>query len=97
MIQSTSDGVIVDIRVIPRASKAGLAGTRGDAWLVRLQAPPVDGAANTELIGVLATTLGVPKRAVSVVAGERSRQKRVRISGIDATTAEARLTARRDA
>ena len=97
MIQSTRDGIIVDIRVIPRAAKSGLAGMRGDSLLVRLQSPPVDGAANAELIGVLATILGVAKRAVSIVAGESGRQKRVRVIGIDPPTAEARLSARRDA
>jgi uncharacterized protein (TIGR00251 family) len=73
---------IIDIRVIPRAGKSGIAGTRGDALLVRLHAAPVDGAANAELIEVLADALGVPRRAVSIVAGERSRHKRVRIEGV---------------
>jgi uncharacterized protein (TIGR00251 family) len=54
---------------------------RGDAVLVRLNAPPLDGAANAELIDVLADAYGVPKRSVEIIAGERSRQKRVRITG----------------
>jgi hypothetical protein len=70
-----------------------VAGTRGDALLVRLHAPPVEGAANDELIQVIAAALSVPKRAVSIVSGERSRQKRVRVVGIDATTAASRLLA----
>jgi uncharacterized protein len=73
---------IIDVRVIPRAGKSGIAGMRGDALLVRLHAAPVDGAANVELIEVLAEALGVPKRAVSIASGERSRQKRVRIEGV---------------
>jgi uncharacterized protein len=72
----------IDIRVIPRAGKSGLAGRRGDALLVRLNAAPVDGAANAELIDVLSDVLDVPKRAVSIVSGARSRQKRVQIEGI---------------
>jgi uncharacterized protein (TIGR00251 family) len=92
MIQSTPDGVIIDVRVIPRAAKSGVAGTRGDAVLVRLQAPPVEGAANAELIRLFAATFGVPSRAVSIVGGEHARQKRVRIAGIDAATAAARLS-----
>jgi uncharacterized protein (TIGR00251 family) len=55
---------------------------RGDAVLVRLHAAPVEGAANAELIEVLADALDVPKRAVSIVAGERGRQKRVRVEGL---------------
>jgi uncharacterized protein len=73
---------IIDVRVIPRAGKSGIAGMRGGALLVRLNAPPVDGAANAELIEVLADALGVPKRSVSIVSGERSRLKRVRIEGV---------------
>jgi uncharacterized protein (TIGR00251 family) len=73
---------IIDVRVIPRAGKSGFAGMRGDALLVRLHAAPVDGAANAELIEVLAEALGVPKRAVSIASGERSRQKRVRVEGV---------------
>jgi len=91
VIQSTPDGIIISIRVIPRARTSGLAGTRNDALLVRLVASPVEGAANAELIDVIATVLDVPKRAVSIVAGERLRQKRVRVSGIDAATAALRL------
>jgi uncharacterized protein len=68
--------------VIPRAGKSGIAGMRGDALLVRLNAAPVDGAANAELIEVLADALEVPKRAVSIVAGERSRQKRVCVEDV---------------
>ena len=73
---------IIDVRVIPRAGKSGIAGMRGDALLVRLNAPPVEVAANAELIEVLAEALGVPNRAVSIASGERSRQKRVRIEGV---------------
>ena len=85
------DGIVVSIRVIPRAGRSGVAGARGDALLVRLNAPPVDGAANEELIAVIAQALGVPKRAVTIVSGGRSRQKRVHVSGIDVSTAESRL------
>jgi uncharacterized protein (TIGR00251 family) len=91
MMESAGDGVVLTVRVIPRAAKSGLAGTRGDALLVRLRTPPVEGAANIELVDVLAKALDVPKKAISIVSGERSRQKRVRVSGIDPATAHARL------
>ena len=81
MITSSPDGAIVDVRVIPRASKSAIAGTRDDAVLVRLKAPPVDGAANAELIRLLTDLLDVPQRNIQIVSGERSRGKRVRISG----------------
>lgn len=72
----------IDVRVIPRAGKSGIAGMRAGALLVRLNAAPVDGAANAELIEVLSDVFDVPKRAVSIVSGERNRQKRVRIEGL---------------
>jgi uncharacterized protein (TIGR00251 family) len=74
--------VIIDVRVIPRAGRSGLAGSRGGALLVRLTAPPVDGAANTELIAVLADAFDIPKRQIAIVSGERSRTKRVRVDGV---------------
>ena len=86
-----AEGVAIAVRVMPRSGRSGVAGTRDGALLVRLQSPPVDGAANEELIAVLARALQVPKRAVTIVAGDRSRQKRVRVAGIDAATAAARL------
>lgn len=94
MMRDTDGGVVLDVRVIPRSSRAGIAGTRGDALLVRLTSPPVEGAANAELIRVLAEALGVPRRAITIVAGERSRPKRVRVDGLRAQEASARLRER---
>ena len=82
MISPSPDGVVIDVRVIPRAGKAGIAGTRNGALLVRLNAPPVDGAANAELVEVLSDALGVPRRSITLESGERSRTKRVRVLGV---------------
>jgi uncharacterized protein len=83
--------VIITVRVIPRSGRSGIAGTRNDALLVRLHAPPVEGAANAELIGLLADALDVPKRAIAIVSGGTSKQKRVRVEGITADRAASRL------
>ena len=91
MIRATPDGIIIDVRVMPRAGRAGIAGTRGGALLVRLNAPPVEGAANAELVDVLAEVLDVPRRDVSIVSGATSKQKRVRVVGITADRAASRL------
>jgi uncharacterized protein (TIGR00251 family) len=91
LITAVPGGIIIAVRVIPRAARAGIAGTRADALLVRLMAPPVDGAANAELIEVLADALDVPRRSVTIVSGHASRQKRVRIDGLDTTHAASRL------
>jgi uncharacterized protein len=87
VITASPDGVVIDVRVIPRASKPGVAGVRDNALLVRLTAPPVEGAANAELIDVMARAAGVPRRAVSIVSGDRNRMKRVAISGISVVEA----------
>jgi uncharacterized protein (TIGR00251 family) len=92
LIHSTADGIVIDVRVIPRARKAGIAGTRADCLLVRVQSPPVDGAANAEVVEAIAAALGVPKSAVTIVSGERARQKRVHVAGLDKPSAESRLS-----
>lgn len=91
MIEATPKGVVVQVRVIPRAGRTGLAGTRDGALLVRLGAPPVDGAANAELLELLADTLGLPKRNLSLLSGDRSKQKRVLVTGLDVEAVRARL------
>jgi len=63
---------------------------RDGALLVRLQSPPVEGAANEELIEVVAKTFGVSKRDVAIVAGEHSKLKRVALP-VDRATADATL------
>jgi uncharacterized protein (TIGR00251 family) len=64
---------------------------RGDAILVRLNAPPVDGAANEALIAFLSDVLGVRRRDISLIAGEKSRDKRVRVDGVSQQAAIERL------
>lgn len=82
MLPRAQDGVLVSVRVIPRSGRSGLAGTRDGAVLVRLNAAPVDGAANAELIELIANAIGVPKRAVSIASGSKSRGKTVRVTGV---------------
>ena len=86
-------GASLDIRVIPRASKTELAGERDGALLVRLAAPPVEGAANAALIEFLASALDLPRRSIRIVSGERSRRKRVAIAGM--TTEQVRAILKR--
>jgi uncharacterized protein len=80
------------VRVVPRAGRTGLAGTRGDALLVRLAAAPVDGAANDALTAFLADLFDRPKRDVTIVAGQTSRDKRVAIAGMTPDAVAAVLT-----
>lgn len=85
------NGIRVTVYVQPRASRTELSGRHGDAVKIRLAAPPVDNAANEELVRFLADLLGVPAGAVAIERGHTSRRKTVRISGVTAGEAEARL------
>ena len=91
MSTSARSRASLNIRVIPRAPRTRIDGVRGSAILVRLAAPPVEGAANDALIAFLAETLDLPRRSVAIVSGEKSRDKRVEIEGMDRAAALARL------
>ncbi len=72
--------VIVDIHVIPNASRTHTDGEHDGALRVRLHAPPVDGKANLALQAWLADVLGLPKRDVELIRGQTSKRKQLRIS-----------------
>ena len=91
MLTSTPTGVILDVRVIPRAKKTQVGGVRDDALVVRLAAPPVEGAANAALVEFLAETLRLPRHAIQILSGERGRRKRVAIAGVTAAAVQAAL------
>lgn len=97
MITDTRDGAVLDIKVVPRAGRTAVAGTRGGALLVRLAAAPVEGAANAELLTLLSRLLGIPRRHISIAAGANSRHKRVKIAGVTALFIRQQLERERDA
>jgi uncharacterized protein (TIGR00251 family) len=74
--------VELNVRIIPRARKTEISGERDGALVVRINAPPVEGAPNEALIAFFADALHVPRRAVRIVSGERGRQKRIAIDGV---------------
>lgn len=75
----------LDLKVIPNAPRDEVAGWLGSALKVKVHAPALDGRANDALLAFLAAELGVPRRAVTLLRGEKSRQKTVRIEGLDPT------------
>ena len=82
---------IIDVRVIPRSPRTRVDGVRGGAVLIRLAAPPLDGAANDALIEFLSDALDCPRGTIQIVSGGKSRDKRISIAGIDRESALARL------
>jgi uncharacterized protein (TIGR00251 family) len=77
----TEGAITFDVRVVPRASRSEVAGEHDGALRVRVAAPPVEGAANEELVRTLARALGVPVRAVEIKSGHASKTKLVRVAG----------------
>src|SRR3990172_559085 len=94
-IAEAGGGVTLAVRVIPRSSRNEVAGVQGDALKVRLTAPPVEGAANAALIEFLAKQLGVRTSAVSILSGDKSRHKTVRVEGVTRVQVERALPERR--
>jgi uncharacterized protein len=87
-----ADAVRFSVHVKPRSSRSRVEGVRPDGALaIALKAPPVDGAANAELVEVLARALGVPKSAVRVVSGATGRRKLVEVAGVAAAAAREAL------
>lgn len=73
------------MRLQPRARRDEVVGERAGAVVVRVTAPPTEGRANAALVKMIAKRAGVAKRAVRIARGERSRDKVVRVDGLDAT------------
>ena len=80
--QDTPEGAIVNVKAVPRSSKAGLDGLLCDAVKVRVRSAPVDGKANKELVEVLADAFGLPKASVAFKSGETSKTKRLLLRGV---------------
>lgn len=72
--------IILNIRVVPRASRDAVAGLMGDELKVRIQAPPVDGKANAYLVKFLSKQWKVPRADFEILSGETGRSKRLQIS-----------------
>jgi uncharacterized protein (TIGR00251 family) len=85
------DGTALPLWIQPRAAKDALVGERDGMVVIRLQAPPVDGAANAALIRFLARRLGCPASAVRLLRGERGRRKWVEVDGFSAAELRRRL------
>jgi uncharacterized protein len=87
---SVSDGnIIFSVRVVPRASRSEVVGEQDGLLRVRIAAPPVDGAANEELVRVLAKEFGVARRSVSIIGGHSSRVKRISVEALSPATLNA--------
>lgn len=76
------DGTLINVLVQPRASKSEITGIHDGALRIRIAAPPVEGAANDAIIGLLSKQLNLRKSDIVIVAGATGRRKLVRVQGI---------------
>jgi uncharacterized protein len=80
------------LRVVPGSGSTGIVGRHGEGWKVRVAAPPERGKANEAVVRLLARTLGLPARSVTLVSGHAGRDKMVEVAGIDPAETESRLS-----
>jgi uncharacterized protein (TIGR00251 family) len=91
IVQDTKAGAVLTVHIQPKASTTECVGFHGDAIKIRVAAPPVDGAANDELIRFLARQLSIPAASVQIQSGANGRHKRVLVKGATAQLVLARL------
>lgn len=93
MVWLTEKGgcIFINIHLQPRASKNEIAGIHGEAIKVRLTSPPVEGAANSHVIEFFSKKLGTQKSKITIVSGEKSRYKTLKIEGLTMAEATARI------
>jgi hypothetical protein len=91
ILRPTSGGCILSVRVHPGAKRNAITGTHADALKISLTTPPTDGRANVALIAFLAERLNIPRLSIELLTGHTSRSKTLRLTGITAAEAQARL------
>lgn len=91
-LSSSADGVFIDLVVQPRASKNEICGVMEDRLKIRITSPPVEGAANKLCCSFFAKQFKIAKSNVAVFTGEKSRQKRIVISGLRVEEVLVKLT-----
>jgi len=84
IVQDTKAGAVLSVYIQPKASTTECVGIHGAAIKIRVTAPPVDGAANDELIRFLASRLSIPVTSVQILSGAGGRHKRIVIKGASA-------------
>jgi uncharacterized protein (TIGR00251 family) len=93
-LRTESDGVMLSVKLQPRASANEIGEPMGNELRIKVTAPPVDSAANEALIRFLAETLDCPRNRIELVRGNKSRHKTLKLHGISAEFALARLVGR---
>ncbi len=90
-VKDTAAGALFAIKIHPRGKKNAITGELADALKLSLTAPPVEGKANAACIEFFADLLKLPRSSITIAAGQASRNKLIRVSGLSAAEVEARL------
>lgn len=88
---SSQPSTIIQIRLTPRSSQNRISGGGGGPYTIKVTAPPVNGRANEALIALLAETLTIPKRRITIISGKTARLKMIRIDGLSSEEIDASL------
>lgn len=91
-VTESDQGIVFQVRVVPRSSRSEMVGIQDDTLKVRLKAPPVEGRANEECLRFLAVLLGVKRDRVRILSGLKSKTKTIAVSGLRKKDLEAVLT-----
>ena len=81
--KKSKKGITIKIKVYPKSAQSGISGIVGDVLKIKVNAPPVEGAANKELIEILSDTLRTRKTSIKIIKGHGSRDKVVEIEGTE--------------
>ena len=80
--KKTRDGILIEVKVEPRSSRKKITGVIDNVLKVKLTAPPVDGAANEQLIGIISEETGIKKSGIRIIRGLSSKRKVIEIKGV---------------
>ena len=91
IIQEDDDGVIFSAKIVPASSRTAIAGLLDGMVKVKIAAPPEKGKANQLLLSFLAKELGIKTKALSIISGQGSPVKQIKVAGISAQTLQEKL------
>jgi len=85
-LSKTDQGIILPVHVVVKARKTEIAGLFGESLKLKVASPPIDGKANKEIIKFLSSLLGISKKQIEILSGEKSKDKKLLLTGIKART-----------
>jgi len=91
-ITQVPDGCVLTVKACPRANRTEIAGVDAEWVRARIQAPPVDGKANAELVRFFAEKFSLPKRSVEILSGDTGRLKRIKLCGVTVSDCQSQVS-----